>query len=208
MRSRMAGISAALVVVLAMPVVGSAPVLADPGARGLQAGTLTVEHQEDPLGVDVTKPRLGWVLDSDRPGARQSAYEVQVSSAPGRAGDVWDSGRVSSAKSFDVEYAGARLQPRTRYSWRVRVWDADRRASAWSEPAWFETAFLDGKDFQGDWIGARADAGRHLAARRELDLVPPGQSGGLRAGRHPVLPADDRPARRRPGHGGPLPADR
>jgi alpha-L-rhamnosidase len=161
MRSRMAGISAALVVMLAMPVLGTAPVLADPvtvaGARGLRAGSLTVEHQADPLGVDVAKPRLGWVLDSDRPAARQSAYQVQVSSAPGRAGDVWDSGRVPSAKSFDVEYAGAGLRPRTRYYWRVRVWDGDRRASAWSAAAWFETAFLDGADFHGDWIGARAD---------------------------------------------------
>ena len=163
MRSRMAGVSAVLVVMLAAPVLGTAPVLAAPatvhvaGSRGLEVGPLTVEHQEDPLGVDVAKPRLGWVLTSDLAGARQSAYQVQVSSAPGRAGDVWDSGRVSSAKSFDVEYAGAALRPRTRYYWRVRVWDADRRASAWSEAAWFETAFLDGKDFQGDWIGVRAE---------------------------------------------------
>lgn len=161
MRSRMTGISAALVVVLAMPVLGTAPVLADPGtvagARDLRPGSLTVEHQEDPLGIDVAKPRLGWTLNPDVAGGRQSAYEVQVSSAPGRAGDVWDSGRVSAEKSFDVEYAGAALRPRTRYSWRVRVWDADRRASAWSDAAWFETAFLDGKDFQGDWIGARAE---------------------------------------------------
>ena len=38
MRSRMAGISAALVVVLAMPVVGSAPVLADRGAGVCRPG--------------------------------------------------------------------------------------------------------------------------------------------------------------------------
>ena len=170
MRSRVAGAWAVLVVLLAVPILGTGPVLADQGsggsdgsvqvarASGLEAGRLTVEHQENPLGVDVAKPRLGWVLESGVPGAKQSAYQVQVSSGPNGAGNLWDSGRVSSTKSFDVEYGGADLRSRTRYYWRVRAWDAGQRASAWSESAWFETAFLDGADFHGDWIGARAES--------------------------------------------------
>ncbi|MEA5365386.1 family 78 glycoside hydrolase catalytic domain [Amycolatopsis sp., V23-08] len=156
MRSRVAGVSAVLVVLLAVSGSGTALAGQDRHA-GLDAGALTVEHQADPLGVDVAKPRLGWELNSDQPGARQSAYQVQVSSAPNRTGDVWDSGRVPSAKSFDVAYAGAGLRSRTRYYWRVRVWDATGRTSDWSDAAWFETAFLTGADFHGDWIGARAE---------------------------------------------------
>ncbi|HWO65128.1 MAG TPA: family 78 glycoside hydrolase catalytic domain [Umezawaea sp.] len=159
MRSRVVG--AVLAVVLAVPVVGTTPGVADTGGHAVKAGLeidhLTVEHQESPLGVDAARPRLGWVLGSDVAGTRQSAYQVQVSSSPNGSGDVWDSGRVASAKSFDVEYAGPDLRSRTRYHWRVRVWDAAQRASAWSGAQWFETAFLTGDDFHGDWIGARAE---------------------------------------------------
>ncbi|MET0495834.1 MAG: family 78 glycoside hydrolase catalytic domain [Actinoplanes sp.] len=145
-----------MVLVLALPVLGAGPAMADQAVGQLQVARLTVEHQEDPLGIGVAEPRLSWALQSGVRGARQSAYQVQVSAKPHGTGDVWDTGRVSSAKSLDVAYAGADLQSRTRYYWRVRVWDADRRASAWSDAAWFETAFLDGDDFPGDWIGARA----------------------------------------------------
>ncbi|MEV7099709.1 alpha-L-rhamnosidase C-terminal domain-containing protein [Amycolatopsis sp. NPDC051045] len=37
-----------------------------------------------------------------------------------------------------------------------RSGDAAQRASRWSEPAWFETAFLAPGQFRGDWIGAPA----------------------------------------------------
>ncbi|MET1074712.1 MAG: family 78 glycoside hydrolase catalytic domain [Umezawaea sp.] len=161
MRSRLVGASAVLLVLLAAPVLDTTPVLADHGhvhaSAAMSVAGLTVEHQDAPLGVDAARPRLGWLSTSDTTGAQQSAYQVQVSSAAGGSGDVWDSGRVASTKSFDVEYAGPDLRSRTRYSWRVRVWDAAGQVSAWSTAAWFETAFLHG-DFRGDWIGARAEA--------------------------------------------------
>jgi alpha-L-rhamnosidase len=161
MNSRPFAVSAALVAVLAMPFLATVPdAVAESSNRpvlaALKIGQLTVEHQDDPLGVDVARPRLGWTLTSKAIGSRQSAYQVQVFSAPGAAGKVWDSGKVSSAKSFDVEYAGADLRSRTRYYWRVRVWDGGHQ-SAWSATKWFETAFLNQADFHGNWIGARAE---------------------------------------------------
>ena len=32
----------------------------------LRVGQLRCEYLENPLGIDVTQPRLNWVLDSDR----------------------------------------------------------------------------------------------------------------------------------------------
>ncbi|NUR91935.1 MAG: family 78 glycoside hydrolase catalytic domain, partial [Nonomuraea sp.] len=40
--------------------------------------------------------------------------------------------------------------PATRYTWRVQVADAHGQWSAWSKPAWFETAF---RGWTGSWIG-------------------------------------------------------
>ncbi|WP_329128944.1 glycoside hydrolase family 78 protein [Streptomyces sp. NBC_01476] len=146
-------VTTAVLVLLAL---GVAPVRADSAARtgGLQAGQLTVEHQVDPLGVDEARPRLGWTLSAQAHGAGQSAYEVAVSTTRDGRADVWDSGTVRSSRSFDIDYAGAALHSRTRYFWRVRVWDTAHKASRWSQPAWFETAFLTPDQFHGKWIGS------------------------------------------------------
>ena len=146
--------------VLTLLVLGVTPAGAYPSAPigNVQPGGLQVEHQADPLGVDVAKPRFGWTLQAggNARGANQSAYRIQVSTQRGGRADLWDSGEVRSSQSFDVTYTGLPLRARTRYFWRVQLWDADRHLSQWSEPAWFETAFLTPGEFQGDWIGAQA----------------------------------------------------
>jgi alpha-L-rhamnosidase len=157
---------AVLVALLAvgLPMASSMPAEAVRPA-GHRSGTvrvagLTVEHQTEPLGVDVARPRLGWILSTRGrvPGDKQAAYEIVVSRTPTGRADVYDSGRVDSARSFDVDYAGPALDSRTRYFWRVRVWGGAGQVSDWSDPAWFETAFLRPADFQGEWIGARQKA--------------------------------------------------
>ncbi|MFL6127005.1 family 78 glycoside hydrolase catalytic domain [Actinophytocola sp.] len=131
----------------------------DPDGGLLRAVALTAEHLTDPLGIDTATPRLSWLDSSNVNGAAQTAYEVAVSTAARGSGTVWESGKVDSARSYDVGYAGPPLRSRTRYRWTVRVWDNRGHASPWSRSAWFETAFLDPAAFQGAWIGRRAAAG-------------------------------------------------
>lgn len=131
---------------------------------------LHTEYRTDPLGIDVRTPRFGWALTGGGRGARQSAWQVQVGSAPGAA-DLWDSGRVADDRQLAIAYAGRPLASRTRCHWRVRVWDEAGIASNWSAPAWFETAYINADEFPGEWIGIRAqgDDERHpLAAARWL----------------------------------------
>src|SRR6185369_1164860 len=61
---------------------------------------LRLEYLENPLGIDERAPRFSWYLDDARPGARQSAYQIQVASSlagleSGKA-DLWDTGKVAS----------------------------------------------------------------------------------------------------------------
>jgi alpha-L-rhamnosidase len=121
--------------------------------------SLTVEHADNPLGIDVSRPRFGWKLDAKARGRAQSAYSIRVWQA-GTAGNtvVWDSGSVRCADSVGIRYAGAPLVSRTRYHWTVRVHDQYGRAGRWSAPAWFETALMDARDWSAAWIapgGAR-----------------------------------------------------
>ncbi|GGW46968.1 family 78 glycoside hydrolase catalytic domain [Streptomyces griseoloalbus] len=128
-----------------------------PGASGLHIVRTSVEYAGTLLGTDVERPRLSWELAAPGHGARQSAYRIQVVRDHARWGGrkVWDSGKVASDRTVGVVYGGPELLPRTRYFWRVRVWDAKGRASRWSEPRWWETT-LSEKDWRARWIGADA----------------------------------------------------
>jgi alpha-L-rhamnosidase len=126
-------------------------------AAGLKVERLRCEYAENPLGIDVTRPRLSWMLSSDERNQSQTAYQVLVSSSEEtlEAGqvDLWDSGRVNSDQSIQVVYAGAPLQSRQRCHWKVRVWDKAGRASADSKVAFWEMGLLQPADWRAEWIG-------------------------------------------------------
>ena len=82
-------------------------------ARAATVGELRCEGRDDPLGIDVALPRLSWTIRSQRRGELQTAYHVLVATS-GEAlardeGDLWDSGKVASARSYGVAYAGRPL---------------------------------------------------------------------------------------------------
>ena len=128
-----------------------------PRERGaLEVDSLRCELRVDPLGIDTRAPRLSWKLHSTERGQAQSAWRVVVASSPegllrGEA-DLWDSGRVASTESVQLEYAGEPLASRQRCYWRVRVWDAAGEPSAWSEPASWEMGLLEPDDWSAAWI--------------------------------------------------------
>jgi alpha-L-rhamnosidase len=119
---------------------------------------LRCEYREAPLGMDVKKPRLSWAVGDTSRGAMQSAYQIQVAGSPkplanGEA-DVWDSGKVESDQSIQVPYDGPVLQSGERYWWRVRTWNEEGDASAWSDARWWEMGLLEESDWQANWISS------------------------------------------------------
>lgn len=119
---------------------------------------LRCEYRETPIGMDEPVPRLEWInaAEAGERGQRQTAWRVQVATEKETlesAQGVWDSGKVASPESTQIVYAGPPLRPLLRYWWRVRTWDRDGRASAWSEATFFETGKL-GQPWQAKWIGA------------------------------------------------------
>lgn len=131
------------------------------GSSGsLRATDLRAEYRTEPLGLGTTIPRLSWELQATSSSARnlsQAAYQVLAASspdllAPGKA-DLWDSGRVDSHATNQIEYAGKPLASRSRVHWRVRVWDQANAECDWSKPASFSIGLLDQSEWKGEWIG-------------------------------------------------------
>jgi alpha-L-rhamnosidase len=121
----------------------------------LESGTeitlqqLRCEYKTNPMGIDVRKPRLSWVLASTRRGVKQSAYQIRVMDGQD---ELWDSGKVFSDQSIQVPYDGLALRSGQRCAWQARIWDETDRPSDWSETAWWETGLLGVDDWQADWI--------------------------------------------------------
>ncbi len=143
------------------------------GINGITVRKLYCEYEPNPLGVDVAQPRFSWVLDADRRGQRQSAYHLLVAGSSellsANAGDLFDSGKVDSDRSVNVSYQGRPLAGQTKYYWKVRCWDQDHRAGAWSETATFEMGLLREEDWKSDWIGAEIPVSSPLL-RKEFKI--------------------------------------
>jgi alpha-L-rhamnosidase len=126
--------------------------LAPPGPTALRADDL-----ENPLGIDDPAPHFSWQLRDPARGAKQTAYQVLIASSADRlqAGqaDIWDSGRVDSAQSIGVVYAGPALAPSTRYYWRVTLWGTAGQPYPASAIAWWETGLMKLINWHANWVG-------------------------------------------------------
>jgi alpha-L-rhamnosidase len=136
-------------------------------AATLKPERLTCESIVNPLGIDTTNPRLGWWLTSADRNQKQAAYEIIVgdvlADVQNRKASVWSTSKVPSSQSIQIEFKGNILKPRTRYYWRVRVYDQNNVPSSWSDVAWFETGMMDDKNWTSKWI----DDGKQQPTRDE-----------------------------------------
>ncbi len=114
---------------------------------------LRCEYLANPIGIDDSAPRLTWIDESDQRGARQSAYRITVSSADSTAhnADLWDSGKVTSNKSSQIEYGGKALMAGQRAYWRVQIWDGNGDSQS-SRPAFWELGLPKLSDWHAKWI--------------------------------------------------------
>ncbi|MCI0495388.1 glycoside hydrolase family 78 protein [candidate division KSB1 bacterium] len=117
---------------------------------------LRCEYLENPIGIDIQNPRFFWTLNHRERKQSQTAYQILVSSDKAllmqEKGDAWDSGKVASEQTIQIEYAGKILESGKRYFWRVRWWDKNDHSSPYSEIAFFEMGFLNDSDWQAKWI--------------------------------------------------------
>jgi alpha-L-rhamnosidase len=129
---------------------------------------LQTNYQTTPLGTDLTTPQFSWqmvALDAKR-GYKQKAYQIVVTDERGKT--VWNTPKVNTDVAHAIQYAGEVLQPTTRYTWKVTVWDNFGKIA--NASSWFETGFLNPKIEA--WSGAKWIGG----GDEDLVLYSPYQS--------------------------------
>ncbi|MHC4476352.1 MAG: alpha-L-rhamnosidase N-terminal domain-containing protein, partial [Planctomycetota bacterium] len=111
--------------------------------------------------------------ESRRRGQKQTAYQIIVASSADKLEisepDKWDSGKVASARSVNIEYGGSGLKSGDMCWWKVRCWDKDGGAGQYSDGASFEMGLLSETDWHGKWIGAAKGISSPLL-RREFAI--------------------------------------
>lgn len=134
---------------------------------------LLCEYLAEAMGVDTRRPRFCWKLAEATSvrGRAQSAYQVVVERTIGERYIVlWDSGRIVSDQSVNVEYDGTALGSAWDCRWRVRVWDENDSPTEWSDEARFVTGLFDASDWVGEWVRcAQADDHQHIWYRKRFE---------------------------------------
>ena len=141
-------------------------------APALRVSGLRCEYLVAPLGIDEPAPRLSWVIESNRRGARQVAYRVLVAGTPEKLaagkGDFWDSGRIESNQTTHIVYAGRPLRSREVCHWCVEVWDETGKAAC-SKPSFWTMGLLEKTDPPSpSGFGAAGWSARWIAANPEI----------------------------------------
>ena len=138
-------------------------------ARG-QAADVSISNMRcqyfvNPIGVDVARPVLSWIVTSARRGVVVSAYQTIVASSMANLdadkGDLWDSGAVAEPDAIRADYGGGLLASGRTYYWkvRVRIGDGNGTWGPWSAAAQWTMGLLTAADWPAQWIGAPADSG-------------------------------------------------
>lgn len=117
---------------------------------------LKCDYHVNPVGIDILQPRLSWQVVADENNFMQQAYEIRVAATRDDLSSgkklVWNSEKVSSGESVNIPYGGPAAGAMQRMWWQVRVWDAKNKATAWSEPAYWEMGLLKPDDWKASWI--------------------------------------------------------
>jgi alpha-L-rhamnosidase len=119
---------------------------------------LTCEYRNNPIGIDVSDPRLSWQISSEETNVLQTAYQLRaaltVSDLASKNKLVWNSGKIISDQSTLVSFHGTPLSSGQRIYWQVRVWDNHHNVSSWSEPSFWEMGLLHPADWIAKWISS------------------------------------------------------
>ena len=138
----------------------------------LEAPTgLLTELLREPSQAVITDPipEFGWIVNDKRRGAVQSACQIIVASSKDlidkNKGDMWDSGRVLSNHSVNVEYGGKTLKANRSYWWKVRTWDNSGTASPYSSVQKFNMGRLILLPDKSSWV--KTKDGQYLLENRQ-----------------------------------------
>jgi alpha-L-rhamnosidase len=109
-----------------------------------------VEHLHDALGIGNDRPRLSWIIMTEKQDWLQAGYEIEVYDSNGRLRDQVR--QAESDQSVLVLWPFAPLSSREQLGVRLRVWGKDGNLSEWSDIVPIETGLFSPSDWSAQFI--------------------------------------------------------
>lgn len=123
----------------------------------LQVDSVTVDNQNEAVGVDARQFNLSWKLTAKERSTVQTACQIVVASSLkdlNSQDPVWDSGKIETRQSILVGYTGPELHAGSSYFAKVKVWDNHGNESPWSRAIRLITAVDQNRGWDNaQWIG-------------------------------------------------------
>jgi len=139
-------------------------------AQQVQVTNLSCNYKTNPLGVTTQSPKLTWKIQSNQYNVLQTAYQILVADhlalLEKNTGNIWDSKKVNSSQSIQVDYKGPKLISNKKYYWKVKVY-TNQNNSACSQSATWQMGLFN----QTDWQGAKWIAYEKLADSN-INILP------------------------------------
>ena len=160
----------------------------------IKPSALKCEYLTNPIGIDITTPRLGWKLVASNDqvfNQKQQAYQILVATSAEKLteekADLWNSGKVNSDATTQLVYKGKPLASEQKCYWKVKVWNNQTDSTPWSEAAFWSMGLLQKTDWKAKWIGDQPDLVQK-AYKENLEKYDPASKAELKNVR-PVPPA-------------------
>jgi alpha-L-rhamnosidase len=145
--------------------------------KNVAVENLRCEYLENPVGIDVAKPRFSWIIVTHGVrGVRQDTYRIIVSDNLSelrkKSGNCWDSGPTQSGNTVNIAYEGTALASDQTYYWRVCSYIAGREC--WSKTAEFHTGMFNPAEWKAKWISTDEDiANESPQFRKQFEIEKP-----------------------------------
>lgn len=142
-------------------------------AAPITLSDLRCENLTNPNAIDNLSPHFSWKIQSDASMCQQG-YEIQVATdslqLTNNKADLWNSTKIQTPASVMVPYKGKELKSRMLCYWRVRVWNEQGEASAWSTIQRFAIGVLENDKLKGEYIGLAAGDVRSPLLRKAFTV--------------------------------------
>ena len=122
---------------------------------GLSEEKLQHLNKHKLFSTDKPNPTFSWTVAHTERAARQSAFQVIVTTDQNLKNFIWDSGKVLNQYQTSLRYAGPNLRTGKTYFWGVMWWDHKGEVAVSEETGHFLVGVLDPKDWEeAKWIAA------------------------------------------------------
>jgi alpha-L-rhamnosidase len=109
---------------------------------------LMVEFIRQPQTVKIldAQPEFSWAVPDIS--SKQSAYQIiiatNIQKLNEKQADVWNSGKIISNRSAEIEFNNGQLKKNTKYFWKVRIWGIKDKPTEFSPVQEFTTGAFSG----------------------------------------------------------------